>query len=113
MSSLYSGDHSSNMLLRDNCTALQCIERNSNAQCQDPIHDDLAQFRVVASDGSVVSENNSKRSRSLAQYRAISMPPAIQRSPRAKLVPKDRKNSDELPKQICIKDTFTGETWVI
>ena len=40
------------------------------------------------------------------------MPPVMQRSPRATKVPKARKTSDELPKQISQTDFFTGEVWI-
>ena len=87
LSFLDNRDHSNNML-RDRCTALFCIKKNYSAQCQDLVHN-TPEFRCVSTDNSVVSENNnSKRSRSPRTNGVVNMPPAITRSPRARLVPK-------------------------
>ena len=111
-----SEDHSSNMILRDKCTALQCIRRDNEAQCQDPVHtedmdEETPMFRVVAKDANGISRIP-KRKRSPAHYRVTKPAKAIYRSPSATLVPKCKKNSDKLPKQTSQTDFFTGEIWI-
>ena len=115
IASMYSEDHSSNMLLRDRCTALQCILRNDEENCPDPVHtegmDTDPMFKVVNKSDNGAARTP-KRKRSPASYRQKISAKAFCRSPRAPPVPSCGTDGDELPKQTGQTDFFTGDHWI-
>ena len=113
-SPLYQEDHSSNLIFRDRCTALQCVRRDNEADCQDPVHTedmdtDNPMFRWVPKNANGESRTT-KRKRSPDLYGHFDSAKAFCRSPSPTLTKTGKNKYGELPKPECQIDAFTGQT---
>ena len=108
------------------CSISNCIMRDDDAQCQDPIHQenmDIECFStrdimtLVPSDINKSPQATSTRKRKSSNRTGeLSLPPPIQRTPKATRTPGARKHIPmrpyNLPEQMSHTDATSKETWI-